>query len=355
MVSMLDDMDAAARAALSEARVTALGERRVSLSYDNWTAEDVLRAVIGQPDASGYSIVGHVLHLNLREHLQPYKKLIGQVYLDKVKNVRCVVSKASAIESTFRNFHMELLAGEQDTKVHVRQNGARFEFDFADVYWNPRLSTEHARIIALLRKDDVLYDVFAGVGPFAIPAALKGCTVVANDLNPHSFTWLNHNVSLNKVSDRVSTHNLDGRQFIREVVGPSLPAHLAAGRHAHVCMNLPALATEFLDAFVGLLQGVDDSNHEVESWRIRVHCYCFVKGEEGVTGAKRKVEEGLGRPTERDVQVSFVRNVAPNKDMMRASFDLSWDILHGVGCPPAKKCKVDVKEPDAAVEVASVH
>ncbi|KAK8779374.1 hypothetical protein V5799_019284 [Amblyomma americanum] len=78
-VSMLDDMDAAARAALSEARVTALGERRVSLSYDNWTAEDVLRAVIGQPDASGYSIVGHVLHLNLREHLQPYKKLIGQV------------------------------------------------------------------------------------------------------------------------------------------------------------------------------------------------------------------------------------------------------------------------------------
>lgn len=354
-VCTIEDMDPAARGVLSEARVTVLGERRVSLSYDNWPAEDVLRAVIGQPDASGYSIIGHVLHLNLREHLQPYKKLIGQVYLDKVKNVRCVVSKASTIESTFRNFRMELLAGEQDTKVHVRQNGARFEFDFADVYWNPRLSTEHARIIALLRKDDVLYDIFAGVGPFAIPAALKGCTVIANDLNPHSFTWLNHNVSLNKVLDRVSTHNLDGRQFISEIVGASLPAHLAADRRVHVCMNLPALATEFLNAFVGLLRGTNDSDPKVESWRIRVHCYCFVKGEEGVTGAKQKLEEGLGRPTERDVQVSFVRNVAPNKDMMRASFDLSWDILHGVGCPPAKRCKVDDKEQDAAVEVASVE
>jgi tRNA G37 N-methylase Trm5 len=51
-----------------------------------------------------------------------------------------------------------------------------------------------------------LYDVFAGVGPFAIPAARKGCTVVANDLNPASYHWLQHNVSLNKVADKVSAN-----------------------------------------------------------------------------------------------------------------------------------------------------
>ena len=42
-------------------------------------------------------------------------------------------------------------------------------------------------------------DVFAGVGPFAIPAAAKGCKVYANDLNPESFKYLNQNVSINKV------------------------------------------------------------------------------------------------------------------------------------------------------------
>lgn len=356
-VSTLEDMDEKARAALSEAGVSTLIERGVSLSYDNWTTEDVLRAVIGQPDASGYSVIGHVLHLNLRDHLQPYKKLIGQVYLDKVKNVRCVVSKVNIIESTFRNFRMELLAGEQDTKVLVKQNGARFEFDFADVYWNPRLCTEHSRVIEQLRHGDVLYDVFAGVGPFAIPAARKGCVVFANDLNPHSFTWLNHNVKLNKVGDRVTTYNLDGREFIKAVIGANLAGHLTDGKRVHVCMNLPALATEFLDAFVGLLgSGTDDAEEKtMEGGSVRVHCYCFVKGEEGVAGAKRKAEEGLKRPMDKDVQVSFVRNVAPNKDMMRVSFDLSLDVLRGNECPtPAKRCKVEEEEGGSAETLAAV-
>ncbi|XP_037274003.2 tRNA (guanine(37)-N(1))-methyltransferase [Rhipicephalus microplus] len=338
-VSTFNEIDLASQAALSQAGVSVLGERQVSLTYDNWTSEDILRAVIGQPDASGYSLIGHVLHLNLREHLQPYKKLIGQVYLDKVKNVRCVVSKVNIIENTFRNFCMELLAGERDTRVQVKQNGARFEFDFANVYWNPRLSTEHSRVIDLLHHGDVLYDVFAGVGPFVIPAARKGCTVFANDLNPHSYAWLNHNVTLNNVSDRVSTYNMDGREFIQKVIGESLVQHLADNRHVHVCMNLPALATEFLDTFVGLLSGSEHLNELVKNCYVKVHCYCFVKGEEGVTGAKRKVEEGLGQPLERDVQVSFVRNVAPNKDMMRASFDLALKILSD--CSPAKRCKME--------------
>jgi tRNA (guanine37-N1)-methyltransferase len=39
----------------------------------------------------------------------------------------------------------------------------------------------------------------AGVGPFSIPAAKKGCRVYANDLNPASFEWLCENVKLNKV------------------------------------------------------------------------------------------------------------------------------------------------------------
>lgn len=44
-----------------------------------------------------------------------------------------------------------------------------------------------------------LGDVFAGIGPFAVPAAKKGCRVVANDLNPNSFDFLKVNVKLNKV------------------------------------------------------------------------------------------------------------------------------------------------------------
>jgi len=60
-----------------------------------------------------------------------------------------------------------------DFVVSVRENGAKFMFDFSKVYWNPRLVTEHQKIVDLLKVGDVLFDVFAGVGPFSVPAALK--------------------------------------------------------------------------------------------------------------------------------------------------------------------------------------
>ena len=50
---------------------------------------------------------------------------------------------------------------------------------------------------------DVLFqligDMFCGIGPFAIPAARRGCTVYANDLNPDSYKYLVENARLNKV------------------------------------------------------------------------------------------------------------------------------------------------------------
>jgi tRNA (guanine37-N1)-methyltransferase len=46
----------------------------------------------------------------------------------------------------------------------------------------------------------VIVDVMAGVGPFAVPAAKKGCSVFGNDLNPESVKWMEINRVKNKVS-----------------------------------------------------------------------------------------------------------------------------------------------------------
>jgi tRNA (guanine37-N1)-methyltransferase len=43
----------------------------------------------------------------------------------------------------------------------------------------------------------------AGVGPFAVPAAKKGCSVFGNDLNPESVKWMEINRVKNKVSSIV--------------------------------------------------------------------------------------------------------------------------------------------------------
>ncbi len=77
-----------------------------------------------------------------------------------------------------------MVAGEQSLVTQVRENGCAFKLDFREVYWNSRLEREHRRLIDILRPGEAVCDMFAGIGPFAIPAAAKGCYVYANDLNP---------------------------------------------------------------------------------------------------------------------------------------------------------------------------
>ncbi|CAG8701993.1 5848_t:CDS:2, partial [Scutellospora calospora] len=132
----------------------------------------------------------------------------------KNSKVTTVVNKTDMIDTTYRFFKMEILAGENNMITEVKESNCRFRFDFSQVYWNSRLHTEHGRLLSMFKKGDV----FAGVGPFAIPAAKKGCIVYANDLNPASYNYLMENIKLNKVHDKVYPYNLDGKLFISKAV-----------------------------------------------------------------------------------------------------------------------------------------
>ena len=55
-----------------------------------------------------------------------------------------------------------------------------------------------------MEPDEVVVDVMAGVGPFTVPAAKKGCSVFSNDLNPESVKWMEVNRVKNKVGHPTS-------------------------------------------------------------------------------------------------------------------------------------------------------
>lgn len=72
---------------------------------------------------------------------------------------------------------------------------------------------------AILNKGDVLCDMFCGIGPLSVKAAVKRkVKVLANDLNPECYAYLKKNIALNKVEKLVCPFNMDAREFIRMVV-----------------------------------------------------------------------------------------------------------------------------------------
>ncbi|KAH9982981.1 Met-10+ like-protein-domain-containing protein [Lactifluus volemus] len=342
-----------------------LTTHNIELDYDYWSADDILHAILpeelldGSP--TGFSIMGHLAHMNLNEEYLPYKYIIGQVILDKNKRLRTVVNKLDSIDTRFRFFKMELLAGESDYIVEHSESNCRFKFDFSQVYWNSRLQTEHSRLVNMFQPDELVADVFAGVGPFALPAARKGCAVLANDLNPESYKYLAVNIEDNKVSDRVRASCKDGRDFIRHAAalvaanpfpgytGPPLSQSQRRAqsrqqsrgqissqqpprnRIAHFVMNLPDSAITFLDSFRGML--APSSSESIADLQAlydvmpMVHCYCFTREleqEAAERDIRQRVEGHLGYmlKTENEVMVHLVRSVAPNKDMYCISFRL---------------------------------
>jgi len=301
-------------------RNLALGEYEVALEYEHFSADEALKAMLpADVEApSSFETVGHLAHLNLRAEHEPFKRRIAQIILDKSPNVKTVVNKTGDIVNTFRTFPMEVLGGEPNYDVEVKTHGLMFRFNYANVYWNTRLSDEHQRLVKdRFRMGDVVVDAFCGVGPFAIRAARHGCAVWANDLNPASHAALLVNLALNRVPvahadsavhGAVRPFNLDARAFLSLALGAQ--AHWSAAGHCHVVLNLPASAPEFLDALRDYPAGT------------RVHCYAFAPPENPEDAVMARVRGALAGRHVTEVDVQPVRDVAPKKLMMCAHFVL---------------------------------
>lgn len=132
--------------------------------------------------------------------------------------IKTIVNKVGTITNEFRVPEFEILAGEHNMITEVKQYGATFRLDYRLVYWNSRLEHEHKRLVSMFQAGQTICDMFTGIGPFAIPAAQKGCIVYANDLNPDSIHYLRINAKINKVGDCIYAYNMDARKFISQMM-----------------------------------------------------------------------------------------------------------------------------------------
>ncbi|KAK1439564.1 hypothetical protein QVD17_05384 [Tagetes erecta] len=289
---------------------------KLTLFYSYWQMNEVLEALLPKHMIvpSSFEIVGHIIHLNLRDEHLPYKNLIAKVVLDKNKpKIQTVVNKIDAIQNDFRTMQLEVLAGNHSLVTRVVENGLHFHVDLASVYWSSKLGTERQRLFSFFTRSDVVCDVFAGVGPLAILAAKKVKHVYANDLNPHAIDYLERNCVLNKLERKIEVFNMDGRRFIDAIFRSQSSRPIT-----QVVMNLPKDAAEYLDAFKGIFRDMESREGLILPM---IHVYGFSKAEDPEFDFHERIRIALSEVAF-EVKMHKVRLVAPGKWMLCASFVL---------------------------------
>uniref|UniRef100_A0AC35TK67 tRNA (guanine(37)-N1)-methyltransferase n=1 Tax=Rhabditophanes sp. KR3021 TaxID=114890 RepID=A0AC35TK67_9BILA len=338
-----------------------LDYKKFELTYEDFDIKRVMKALLPDDlDFSGFTQIGHIAHCNLREELYPYKHLIGQIIMDKTKWCKTVVNKIDSINNEFRFFEMELLAGKEDYVAEVIEDKNRYQMDFSKVFWNSRLGNEHKRLISKLDHNSIVFDGFAGVGPFVIPAAKKGVRkIFGNDLNPESVKWMQKNVKINRLEgDLIELSNLDAAEFFKTSMrNYLLTCKGSTDINCHVIMNLPAIAVTFLPALKSLLHGQDQSDFQ---FPIFVHCYLFAKSSVDVPStwfgeeSQRLVKQNIGIDGLDFLEVYNVRNVAGRKEMYCCSFQLPADYIFANECKKRTLDNNDCVEIDAKILKTSV-
>jgi tRNA (guanine37-N1)-methyltransferase len=195
---------------------------------------------------SAFDMIGDIVILKIPDCLLKKKNIIGDTILTKVKTAKSVFLQTSAVKGDFRLRNLEYLAGEYKTETEYKEHGCRFKVDIANVYFSPRLSSERLRVAQLVRNNEVITNMFGGIGTFSILIAKmnKTCTVYNIDSNVHAANLCKFNAKLNKVQDRVISILGDAAHVVETEL---------SGTSHRVLMPLPERASEFVSSAVEAL------------------------------------------------------------------------------------------------------
>jgi len=142
--------------------------------------------------------VGDVVVIRLPPEAQAHAATIAEAY-GRTLRARTVVEDRSGIHGPLRTPDIRVLWGDGTKTVHC-EAGVRYRLDVAQVMFSSGNIRERSGISAHVKRDEVVVDLFAGIGYFALPIAVRSrpSAIYACERNPISFRYLVENVRLNR-------------------------------------------------------------------------------------------------------------------------------------------------------------
>ena len=207
---------------------------------------------------SSFDLVGDVAMIKLPEELKPYAGEIGEALLKVNRSLR-IVFEDHGVKGDFRIRELERIAGTGTSETVHKEFGVRLYTDPSRVYFNPRLSSERARIANLVQDGETVIDMFGGVAPFGTVMChlAKPEVVYSIDLNPEAEHFARMNAERNHIGN------------LRPMTGDSSVLVHTLPMADRIIMNLPQIADRFLPVALSRL------NHGGT-----VHMYKIIEREE---------------------------------------------------------------------------
>jgi len=247
-----------------------------------------------------YEIVGDIAIVRLSHSSPENAQNASETIMSIHKNVKTTLVQASPVVGDFRLRRLTYVAGENKKSTIHKEYGCLFSVDVAKCYFSPRLSHERMRVAEMVKPNETVVNMFAGVGCFSIMIAkhVSATKVFSIDVNPAAIQFMRENVRLNRVYGKVIPLLGDSKEII------SNKMRRVADR---VLLPLPEKALEYLPYALSALKASG-------GW---IHYYDLehaAKTESPAEKAKLKVEKALD-----DLGVSFevpfvrvVRSTGPN-------------------------------------------
>jgi len=219
-----------------------------------------------------YDIVGSIAIVEIPKGMEDKEKLIADGILYSNPNIKTVVKKSGSVHGVYRVRDVKFIAGV-NTKVTIHhEHNCLFKMNIEDVYYSVRLSGERGRVKELVRPNENVLVLFAGVGPFSTIIAKVQPTskIVAVELNPIAVKYMIENIKLNGVSNVVA---IEGD--VKKVV-PEKFKNWAD----RIFMPLPMSSSAFLSY---VLIGVKNKGI--------IHFYSFVDAKNPFEDAENKIKK----------------------------------------------------------------
>jgi tRNA (guanine37-N1)-methyltransferase len=246
---------------------------------------------------SAFDVIGSIVIVKIPDALNLKKQTIGNIILQNVKPAKSVFAQTSAVQGDYRIRSLEFIAGEYNTITEYREHGCRFRVDVQNTYFSPRLSTERLRIANLISENEIIANMFAGVGTFSIIIAKmnKTCKVYSIDSNPFAHEISVINTKLNRVEDKVIPIYGDAKDIIHNKI---------QGQCNRVLMPLPERSSEFVDSAVLALKG----------GRGMVHFFAHIRANTknlALENAEVDIETAFNKYKHQALHTRVVREVGP--------------------------------------------